>query len=81
MKPQGPRCKRFQIWTKIAKMTKPQGPKWQFTLNIINVSYVYSLNDGMYQFSNPQEYMLVIKILLDMNNSFRFLYIVLMTHV
>ncbi|MFS7986037.1 hypothetical protein Hanom_Chr11g01005771 [Helianthus anomalus] len=22
----------FQIWTKVAKVTKPQGPKWQFTL-------------------------------------------------
>ncbi|MFS8017070.1 hypothetical protein Hanom_Chr15g01375921 [Helianthus anomalus] len=23
MKPQGPRCKRFPIWTKMAKVTKP----------------------------------------------------------
>ncbi|MFS7910147.1 hypothetical protein Hanom_Chr02g00102851 [Helianthus anomalus] len=33
LKPQGPRCKRFEFWTKVAKVTKPQGPKWQFTLN------------------------------------------------
>ncbi|MFS8015265.1 hypothetical protein Hanom_Chr15g01354371 [Helianthus anomalus] len=32
MKPQGPRFKKFEIWTKMAKMPKPQGPKWQFTL-------------------------------------------------
>ncbi|MFS7902689.1 hypothetical protein Hanom_Chr01g00014161 [Helianthus anomalus] len=32
MKPQGPRCKRFEIWTKVTKLTKPQGLKWQFTL-------------------------------------------------
>ncbi|MFS7905830.1 hypothetical protein Hanom_Chr01g00052271 [Helianthus anomalus] len=31
LKPQGPRCKRFEFWTKVAKVTKPQGPKWQFT--------------------------------------------------
>ncbi|KAJ0645968.1 hypothetical protein HanOQP8_Chr16g0629861 [Helianthus annuus] len=30
-KPQGPRCKKFEIWTKMAKVPKPQGPKWQFT--------------------------------------------------
>ncbi|MFS7927182.1 hypothetical protein Hanom_Chr04g00305961 [Helianthus anomalus] len=36
MKPHGPRCKRFEFWTKVPKLTKPQGPKWQFTLkNII----------------------------------------------
>ncbi|MFS8010189.1 hypothetical protein Hanom_Chr14g01294181 [Helianthus anomalus] len=33
LKPQGPRCKRFEFWTKVAKVTKPQGPKWQFTLS------------------------------------------------
>ncbi|MFS8017755.1 hypothetical protein Hanom_Chr15g01384121 [Helianthus anomalus] len=32
-KPQGPRCNKLEIWTKVAKLTKPQGPKWQFTLN------------------------------------------------
>ncbi|KAJ0830277.1 hypothetical protein HanPSC8_Chr15g0653521 [Helianthus annuus] len=32
LKPQGPRCKKFEFWTKGAKLTKPQGPKWQFTL-------------------------------------------------
>ncbi|MFS7958355.1 hypothetical protein Hanom_Chr07g00677471 [Helianthus anomalus] len=31
-KPQGPRCNKFEIWTKVAKLAKPQGPKWQFTL-------------------------------------------------
>ncbi|MFS7928728.1 hypothetical protein Hanom_Chr04g00324161 [Helianthus anomalus] len=35
LKPHGPRCKRFQIWTKVAKLPKPQGPKWQFTLFIM----------------------------------------------
>ncbi|MFS7955453.1 hypothetical protein Hanom_Chr07g00642851 [Helianthus anomalus] len=30
-KPQGPRCKKFEIWNKMAKLAKPQGPKWQFT--------------------------------------------------
>ena len=31
-KPQGPGCNKFEIWTKVAKLAKPQGPKWQFTL-------------------------------------------------
>ncbi|MFS7940364.1 hypothetical protein Hanom_Chr05g00463601 [Helianthus anomalus] len=31
MKPQGPRFKRFEFWTKVAKVTKPHGPFWQFT--------------------------------------------------
>ncbi|MFS7980120.1 hypothetical protein Hanom_Chr10g00935601 [Helianthus anomalus] len=31
VKPQGPRFKKFEIWTKMAKVPKPQGPKWQFT--------------------------------------------------
>ncbi|MFS7918790.1 hypothetical protein Hanom_Chr03g00205291 [Helianthus anomalus] len=35
-KPQGPRFKKFEIWTKMAKVPKPQGPKWQFTLLLIN---------------------------------------------
>ncbi|MFS8005704.1 hypothetical protein Hanom_Chr13g01240501 [Helianthus anomalus] len=30
-KPQGPRFKKFEIWTKMTKVPKPQGPKWQFT--------------------------------------------------
>ncbi|MFS7898354.1 hypothetical protein Hanom_Chr00s021218g01760641 [Helianthus anomalus] len=34
-KPQGPRCKKFEIWTKMAKVPKPQGPKWQFTQKYI----------------------------------------------
>ena len=36
VKPQGPRFKKFEIWTKMAKGPKPQGPKWQFTLKTIN---------------------------------------------
>ncbi|MFS7913872.1 putative sec1-like protein [Helianthus anomalus] len=32
VKPQGPRFKKFEIWTKMSKVPKPQGPKWQFTL-------------------------------------------------
>ncbi|MFS7919621.1 hypothetical protein Hanom_Chr03g00214851 [Helianthus anomalus] len=32
VKPQGPRFKKFEIWTIMAKVPKPQGPKWQFTL-------------------------------------------------
>ncbi|MFS7955016.1 hypothetical protein Hanom_Chr07g00637471 [Helianthus anomalus] len=34
-KPQGPRCNKFEIWTKVAKLAKPQGPKRQFTHLII----------------------------------------------
>ncbi|MFS8011068.1 hypothetical protein Hanom_Chr14g01304491 [Helianthus anomalus] len=40
-KPQGPRCKKFEIWTKMAKVPKPQGPKWQFTL-FLNVTLGFS---------------------------------------
>ncbi|MFS8004915.1 hypothetical protein Hanom_Chr13g01231321 [Helianthus anomalus] len=40
-KPQGPRFKKFEIWTKMAKLPKPQGPKWQFTLYKIMVKEVY----------------------------------------
>ncbi|MFS7967658.1 hypothetical protein Hanom_Chr09g00788301 [Helianthus anomalus] len=36
VKPQGPRFKKFEIWTKMAKVPKPQGPKWQFTLKETN---------------------------------------------
>ncbi|MFS7899978.1 hypothetical protein Hanom_Chr05g00412661 [Helianthus anomalus] len=32
LKPQGPRFKRFEFWTKVEKVTEPQGPFWQFTL-------------------------------------------------
>ncbi|MFS7903276.1 hypothetical protein Hanom_Chr01g00022151 [Helianthus anomalus] len=39
LKPQGPRFKKFEIWTKMAKVPKPQGPKWQFTLNNIIITY------------------------------------------
>ncbi|MFS7905469.1 hypothetical protein Hanom_Chr01g00048081 [Helianthus anomalus] len=35
-KPQGPRCNKFEIWTKVAKLAKSQGPKWQFTLEYMN---------------------------------------------
>ncbi|MFS8033702.1 hypothetical protein Hanom_Chr17g01572671 [Helianthus anomalus] len=39
VKPQGPRFKKFEIWTKMTKVPKPQGPKWQFTLiNIIHLT-------------------------------------------
>ncbi|MFS8000733.1 hypothetical protein Hanom_Chr12g01181841 [Helianthus anomalus] len=31
LKPQGPKCKKFEFWTKVAKVIKPRGPKWQFT--------------------------------------------------
>ncbi|MFS7959383.1 hypothetical protein Hanom_Chr08g00690431 [Helianthus anomalus] len=51
VKPQGPRFKKFEIWTKMAKVPKPQGPKWQFTLlfllalvfKICNHSYIVCL--------------------------------------
>ncbi|MFS7959707.1 hypothetical protein Hanom_Chr08g00694231 [Helianthus anomalus] len=38
VKPQGPRFKKFEIWTKMAKVPKPQGPKWQFTLFISKIN-------------------------------------------
>ncbi|MFS8024519.1 hypothetical protein Hanom_Chr16g01464211 [Helianthus anomalus] len=45
-KPQGPRCKKFEIWTKMAKVPKPQGPKWQFTQNSsINLSHYLPKNN------------------------------------
>ncbi|KAJ0437186.1 hypothetical protein HanHA300_Chr16g0599161 [Helianthus annuus] len=31
LKPRGPRFKRFEFWTKVVKLTKPQGPFSQFT--------------------------------------------------
>ncbi|MFS7946553.1 hypothetical protein Hanom_Chr06g00537691 [Helianthus anomalus] len=31
VKPQGPKFKKFEIWTKMAKVPKPHGSKWQFT--------------------------------------------------
>ncbi|MFS8010003.1 hypothetical protein Hanom_Chr14g01291881 [Helianthus anomalus] len=44
MKPQGPRFKKFEIWTKMTKVPKPQGPKWQFTHFFISVCfYIYQL--------------------------------------
>ncbi|MFS7956591.1 hypothetical protein Hanom_Chr07g00656391 [Helianthus anomalus] len=48
VKPQGLKYKMFQIYTKVIKITKPQRPKWQFTLHTITlntikkqVKYVY----------------------------------------
>ncbi|MFS7960109.1 hypothetical protein Hanom_Chr08g00699081 [Helianthus anomalus] len=40
LKPQGPRCKMFEFWTKMAKVTKPQGPKWQFTLKKMSLRVI-----------------------------------------
>ncbi|MFS7980989.1 hypothetical protein Hanom_Chr10g00945651 [Helianthus anomalus] len=37
-KPQGPRFKKFEIWTKMTKLAKSQGPKWPFTL-LINFNF------------------------------------------
>ncbi|MFS7914617.1 hypothetical protein Hanom_Chr02g00155531 [Helianthus anomalus] len=48
LKPQGPRCKRFEFWTKVAKVTKPQGPKWQFA----NIS-MFSLHDVRNELTSP----------------------------
>ncbi|MFS8010017.1 hypothetical protein Hanom_Chr14g01292031 [Helianthus anomalus] len=42
LKPQGPRCKRFEFWTKVTKVTKAQEPKWQFTLIIIWILSLFS---------------------------------------
>ncbi|MFS7902235.1 hypothetical protein Hanom_Chr01g00008901 [Helianthus anomalus] len=44
---QGPRCKKFEIWTKMAKVSKPQGPKWQFTLKFFRVE----VEGGDYKFT------------------------------
>ncbi|MFS7977038.1 hypothetical protein Hanom_Chr10g00899511 [Helianthus anomalus] len=44
LKPQGPRFKKFEFWTKVAKVTKPQGPFWQFTLQIIVFCLFKSIN-------------------------------------
>ncbi|MFS7935209.1 hypothetical protein Hanom_Chr05g00400761 [Helianthus anomalus] len=44
LKPQGPRCKRFEFWTKVAKVTKPQGPKWQFIQAEITKSCFFLVN-------------------------------------
>ncbi|MFS7999040.1 hypothetical protein Hanom_Chr12g01161311 [Helianthus anomalus] len=50
LKPQGPRCKRFEFWTKVAKVTKPQGPKWQFTLTILKKSKLESNTSVLYKY-------------------------------
>ncbi|KAJ0534831.1 hypothetical protein HanIR_Chr09g0424081 [Helianthus annuus] len=34
LKPQGPRFERFEFWTNVARLNKPQGPFWQFTLKL-----------------------------------------------
>ncbi|MFS7988327.1 hypothetical protein Hanom_Chr11g01033451 [Helianthus anomalus] len=31
-KPQGPKFKNFGFWTKVVKVSKPQGPFWLLTL-------------------------------------------------
>ncbi|MFS7903062.1 hypothetical protein Hanom_Chr01g00019571 [Helianthus anomalus] len=36
VKPHGSRFKKFEIWTKMTKVSKPQEPKWQFTLYVLN---------------------------------------------
>ncbi|MFS7989709.1 hypothetical protein Hanom_Chr11g01050021 [Helianthus anomalus] len=41
VKPQGPTFKKFEIWTKMAKVPKPQGPKWQFTLYMVTL-YIHN---------------------------------------
>ncbi|MFS7966965.1 hypothetical protein Hanom_Chr09g00780181 [Helianthus anomalus] len=42
LKPQGHRCKKFEFWTKVTTVTKPQGPKWQFTLLSYNILVYFS---------------------------------------
>ncbi|MFS7951389.1 hypothetical protein Hanom_Chr07g00594561 [Helianthus anomalus] len=56
-KPQGPRCNKFEIWTKMAKLTKPQGPKWQFTLlyGLSNLSCIFFLNLTSYTNKPPYD--------------------------
>ncbi|MFS7935355.1 hypothetical protein Hanom_Chr05g00402451 [Helianthus anomalus] len=36
-KPRGSRCEKTNLWTKVAKLTKPQGRKWHFTLFLCSV--------------------------------------------
>ncbi|KAJ0894342.1 hypothetical protein HanPSC8_Chr09g0388001 [Helianthus annuus] len=42
-KPFGSRCGKTNLWTKVAKLAKPQGRKWHFTLETINKVLVMSL--------------------------------------
>ncbi|MFS7898822.1 putative microtubule-severing ATPase [Helianthus anomalus] len=42
LKPRESRFKRFKFWTKVAKVIKPQGPFWQFTLFCIQIDSVMS---------------------------------------
>ncbi|MFS7911170.1 hypothetical protein Hanom_Chr02g00114891 [Helianthus anomalus] len=39
-KPQGPRFKKFGFWTKVAKMSKPQGPFWLLTLMFLSLHFI-----------------------------------------
>ncbi|MFS7893130.1 hypothetical protein Hanom_Chr00s000810g01663641 [Helianthus anomalus] len=41
LKPHRPSFKRFEFWTKVAKVTKPQGPFWQFTQLLMNIEVTY----------------------------------------
>ncbi|MFS7951607.1 hypothetical protein Hanom_Chr07g00597121 [Helianthus anomalus] len=46
-KPQGPRCNKFEIWTKVTKLAKPQGPKWQFTLLFFSSKNIFMYIMGL----------------------------------
>ncbi|MFS8030563.1 hypothetical protein Hanom_Chr17g01535481 [Helianthus anomalus] len=52
-KPQGPRCKKFGFWTKVAKVSKPQRPFWLLTLKnmyaIIRLLGEFNTNDFLTQ--------------------------------
>ncbi|MFS8031881.1 hypothetical protein Hanom_Chr17g01551111 [Helianthus anomalus] len=54
-KPQGPGCNKFEIWTKVAKLAKPQGPKWQLTLTKIVEAYI-SLESDVRVVANSTTY-------------------------
>ncbi|MFS8009881.1 hypothetical protein Hanom_Chr14g01290561 [Helianthus anomalus] len=43
-KPWGPRFKKFEIWTKMAKVPKLQRPKWQFTQEKKEKKNIYVCN-------------------------------------
>ncbi|KAF5803605.1 hypothetical protein HanXRQr2_Chr06g0273341 [Helianthus annuus] len=36
-----PVSKGFEFWTKVAKVTKPRGPFWQFTQLLMNTEVTY----------------------------------------
>ncbi|MFS7911801.1 hypothetical protein Hanom_Chr02g00122351 [Helianthus anomalus] len=48
LKPQGPRYKRFEFCTKVAKVTKAQGPFWQFTLILIGNDFCLLFHNFIY---------------------------------